>query len=131
MLNPYPFRPAMPAYLSLISLPQTRNVKETVIMPCVQVLYVQSAGDHVCKVVAQRSPSVQKFDEFSICRNLCYFTGLLPHEFFAQIHRSYLVNIFFVIGYNKTDSTILMADRKILPIARRQLPEFKKLLFFC
>ena len=56
---------------------------------------------------------------------MAFFKGgiLEEHEFF-RIYRTFLVNHKFIKAYNKLDSSILMANRVKLAIAKRKKNEF-------
>ncbi len=56
-------------------------------------------------------------------RSLSYFYKLLPSERFFQVHRSYVVNINYIISYRKSGH-VTMENGEEIPVARNRRAEF-------
>lgn len=62
-------------------------------------------------------------------KTLKFFTSNLPSNKFTRIHKSYLVNIEFIVKYLKKDGgEIVMSNNDILPISRKTKNEILKLI---
>ncbi len=47
-----------------------------------------------------------------------------PFNFF-RVHKGFLVNMAFIIGYNELENTVQLTDKKQITISRRRTADFK------
>ncbi len=52
----------------------------------------------------------------------------IESDYFFRSHKSYLINLHFVKGYNSEKSLIIMSDESTIKLARRRRDEFKSIL---
>ena len=58
--------------------------------------------------------------EIVVSKNLSSFEEELPNDSFFRIHRSYIVNNYFVINQTKINDSITLLSGEILPISKRK-----------
>ena len=61
-----------------------------------------------------------------VSKQLGHLEGLLPNPPFVRIHKSTLINLNFVDGYNSKNQEVQMKDGNQLIVARRKLEEFQR-----
>ena len=76
------------------------------------ILYIEAKGSY-CEIVTAVKSYVLSY-------NLNYFTNQVKNPVFKKIHRSYVVNINKVEGF---DNTSVMINRKVLPVSKQYQKE--------
>ncbi|MCE7996121.1 MAG: response regulator transcription factor [Roseivirga sp.] len=65
-----------------------------------------------------------------VSKTLKSFESQLPNAHFFRIHQSFLVNLSFVISFDRKESELLLANGSLLPVAQRRKAELIKKLNF-
>ncbi|MGL6201181.1 MAG: LytR/AlgR family response regulator transcription factor [Lachnospiraceae bacterium] len=88
------------------------------ILPINSIIYIEAQNQHVL-IVTENSQYKQK-------GNIGTYENELQNDGFFLIHRSYLVNLRFVKGFNKRE--IVLADSSKLPLSRLRVKAFSSVL---
>ncbi|HCD67686.1 MAG TPA: DNA-binding response regulator, partial [Bacteroidetes bacterium] len=59
---------------------------------------------------------------------LSYFEDLLPSPQFCRIHRSHMVNMARVLGYNITSGVVILPNGIELIVSSRKRGDFRRIL---
>jgi two-component system LytT family response regulator len=82
------------------------------------ILYCE-ADSNYCKVVCLDGRNIV------LSKTLKYIEELLPTSIFQRIHKSYLVNLNYVIRFNKTNELLVeLSNGETLPVSVRKKEEF-------
>jgi two-component system response regulator LytT len=85
-------------------------VKEGLVYKRVEIpliLYIEAKGSYSNIVTTAKT--------YTLSYNLNYFAGLVKNPVFKKVHRSYIVNINKVVGF---DSTSLLINKIIIPVSK-------------
>ncbi|MEL6590121.1 MAG: LytTR family DNA-binding domain-containing protein [Bacteroidota bacterium] len=64
-----------------------------------------------------------------VAKTLKHFEGILDNSNFCRIHRSHIINIEYIKSFSRKDGGIVeLMDQTVLPISRRRMPEFLRLV---
>lgn len=91
----------------------------TVVLPMDEVLYVEMFGHY-----AQIHTAVQ---EYRFRGTLKEISAILPRQFFAQPHKSIIVNLSKIRSATNEEIRLINGER--LPLSRRRLQEFHQALY--
>ena len=70
-------------------------------------------------------PRYQAFRQIHFPKTLKEYEDMLPPDIFFRVHHSHLVNIHFIVKYNKGKGGIIeMKDKSIIPLATRRKNDF-------
>lgn len=82
------------------------------------ILYCE-ADSNYCKIVCLDGRNI------TLSKTLKYVEELLPSSIFQRIHKSYLVNLNYVIRFNKTNELLVeLSNGESLPVSVRKKEEF-------
>ncbi len=82
------------------------------------ILYCE-ADSNYCKIVCLDGKKIV------LSKTLKYIEELLPASLFQRIHKSYLVNLNYVIRFNKTNELVVeLTNGETLPVSVRKKEEF-------
>lgn len=82
-----------------------------------QILYCKAESNYCC---------VKKIDGYTnmATRTLKYVEEILPTYTFKRIHKSYVINLNFVVRYNKAHKEVELTNGEKLPVSFRKEEEF-------
>ncbi len=82
------------------------------------IMYFQGEGNY-------STIYLQNFEKLTITRQLGYVEDILPKSIFFRIHKSSIVNLNYITGYNNSNGSIaILKDGNSLSISRRRLDDF-------
>lgn len=84
------------------------------------ILYLKSDGNYSEFLMQDGSRHIGS-------KTLKEYDQALSKEGFFRTHRSYLINLHAVQGYDRQDATIELSNGHLIPLGRRRLSEFKRL----
>jgi two-component system, LytTR family, response regulator len=82
-----------------------------------QILYCRAESNYCC---------IKKIDGFTkmATKTLKYVEEILPAGAFQRIHKSYVINLNYVVRYNKANKEIELTNGEKLPVSFRKEEEF-------
>ena len=82
-----------------------------------QILYCRAESNYCC---------IKKIDGISkmATKTLKYVEEILPANTFKRIHKSYVINLNYVVRYNKANKAIELTNGEKLPVSFRKEEEF-------
>jgi two-component system, LytTR family, response regulator len=87
------------------------GLNEIEITDCNEIIYCKAEGNYTWVYTTQTS--------FLVTKVLKHFESILPKSIFIRIHKSYLINVNYISGFDHRK--VIIIDSKIeLPIARRR-----------
>lgn len=82
-----------------------------------QILYCKAESNYCCiKIIDGHTKIVTK--------TLKYVEEILPTKPFARIHKSYVINLNYVVRYNKANKEVELTNGEKLPVSFRKEEEF-------
>ena len=82
-----------------------------------QILYCQAESNYCC---------IKKIDGFTnmATKTLKYVEEILPATTFQRIHKSYVINLNFVVRYHKANKEVELTNGEKIPVSFRKEEEF-------
>ena len=98
-----------------ITIPHLGGFK---IIELTDIMYFEGDGNYTTLYL-------QSMEKIVVTRQLGIFEEILPASTFFRIHKSTIVNLKHVIGYNSNEGSVaVMKDNNTLTISRRRLDDF-------
>ncbi len=102
-----------------LTLPMSNGFK---MVPIKNILRIEADDNYTHVHVHQEKSLV-------VAKTLKHFEGILDNNHFCRIHRSHIINLEYIKSFSKQDGGIVeLTDETRLPISRRRLPEFLRLV---
>lgn len=102
-----------------LTLPMSNGFK---MVPIKHILRIE-ADDNYTHVYVYEDKSLV------VAKTLKHFEGILDSKYFCRIHRSHIINLEYLKSFSKENGGIVeLTDQTKLPISRRRLPEFLRLV---
>tara|TARA_R100000935_G_scaffold48258_1_gene72657 strand:+ start:316 stop:1068 length:753 start_codon:yes stop_codon:yes gene_type:complete len=82
-----------------------------------QILYCKAESNYCC---------IKKIDGITktVTKTLKYVEEILPITSFKRIHKTYVINLNYVVRYNKTNKEVELTNGEKLPVSFRKEEEF-------
>lgn len=82
-----------------------------------QILYCKAESNYCC---------IKKIDGLSkmACKTLKYVEEVLPTSYFMRIHKTYVINLNYVVRYHKANKEVELTNGEKLPVSFRKEEEF-------
>ena len=82
-----------------------------------QILYCKAESNYSC---------IKKIDgnKILVAKTLKYVEEILPPTFFKRIHKTYVINLNYVVRYNKANKEVELTNGERLPVSFRKEEEF-------
>jgi len=82
-----------------------------------QILYCKAESNYCC---------IKKIDGITktVTKTLKYVEEILPATNFKRIHKTYVINLNYVVRYNKADKEVELTNGEKLPVSFRKEEEF-------
>lgn len=129
MANPHAEEQNRQLLQHFTELAKQKNIPQKIAVPALgSVRFV--AIDEIVALEADSNYTIihlKDAQKLVISKTLKEFDEILDEQVFARIHKSYIVNINYVVEYSTTDGGVVkMADKSRWSISRRQLDVFLK-----
>ena len=72
--------------------------------------------------------STKENEHFLCTKSLKYYDELFPRKSFCRIHKSFIVNLSFVMDYNSQNGKITLLNGEIFEVATRRRSEFNHII---
>jgi len=96
------------------------DLKEITLLDINQIIYCKAEDNYARIYLIKRN--------FLVTKTLKYVESTLPKKTFVRNHKSFLVNINYIVGIKNKNTIILKSDIE-LPIARRRKKKFFNILY--
>lgn len=63
-------------------------------------------------------------DELMIAKTLKYIANLLPEVLFFRIHQSYIINLKYIVAFDKSTGYVKLTNQQAFPVSRSKKSEF-------
>lgn len=90
-----------------------------------KIVYMESSGRYTIIYLNDG-------EKLSVCKNLGYYDKLFSKIFFLRVHKSYLVNVAYLLKIEKDQGGqyCLLKDNNIVPISNRRFTYVKQYLHY-
>jgi two-component system LytT family response regulator len=74
-------------------------------------------------------PERQTKKNYTYAKKLVYFETNLPQNLFFRVHRSWIINISFIVSYSKKDHLITLKNQQQIPVSKSYKSAFERFIF--
>jgi two-component system LytT family response regulator len=115
-----------------IASPELKHIaipykSDSIIIKLKDIICIQA--NRVYSELTVFDPERQTKKNYTYAKKLVYFETNLPQNLFFRVHRSWIINISFIVSYSKKDHLITLKNQQQIPVSKSYKSAFERFIF--